>query len=40
MKRKLSYLFIRRMAIKPGCCGNHEVMLFEWQKMPEGYRWF
>jgi hypothetical protein len=49
--RLLRYLFVRRLAIDPtqyrhsgetfGQTKHHpDVMMFEWQKMPDGYRWF
>jgi len=45
IKRLWRYLFIRRLAIDPE---GYSMMadekpskrIFEWQKMPEGYRWF
>jgi len=48
----LKYLFVRRLAIKIKCTGLHEdgiysgydivaqKKIFEWQKMPKGFRWF
>lgn len=45
IKKSFRYLFIRRLAIDP----EHYRMIvdekpskriFEWQKMPKGYRWF
>jgi hypothetical protein len=38
----LSYLFIRKLAIKPVWRGEKpkDIKLFKWQKMPHGYRWF
>ncbi len=40
------YLFVRRLAVKPGNIGGgtiffaKEKAFFEWQRMPPGYRWF
>lgn len=44
-KRLLRYLFIRRLAVTPFRAlndydENNDKMIFEWQKMPGGYRWF
>ena len=47
LMRFFKYLFCRRLAIYPRCgMGNVKneeplpIYLFEWQKMPYGYRWF
>lgn len=43
-KRLLKYLFQRRIAIRPGSYKHNQnveqKILFQWQKMPPGYRWF
>lgn len=46
--RVFSFVFIRRLATKPHPghlhTPNHgtniDLYIFEWQKMPTGYRWF
>ena len=43
--RLWKYIFVRRLAITPYRALNdyensNDKMLFEWQKMPGGYRWF
>jgi hypothetical protein len=43
--RLWKYLFVRRLAIDPHSLANNyeisvNIMIFEWQKMPDGYRWF
>ena len=44
IKRLLKYLFKKRLAIRPGSFthsfNTEQKMLFQWQKMPPGYRWF
>jgi hypothetical protein len=45
LKRMVIYIFKRRLAIKPGRPSylhgvSSEKRLFQWQKMPTGYRWF
>ena len=51
LKRGMEYCFKRRLAIKPeqyyitsSTTGypqkDYSKMLFAWQKMPRGYRWF
>jgi len=43
-KRLVGFLFVKRLAIKPhlGRCDDKpkQRMIFEWQKMPVGWRWF
>ena len=44
IKRVFRYLFVKRLAIVPFIALNdldnsRQRMLFEWQKMPGGYRW-
>jgi len=42
------YLFVRRYAIKPerfrgygnSCDPEESKLIFRWQRMPKGYRWF
>lgn len=46
LKRLWRYLFVRRLAVTPYAPLNllpgetTDKMLYEWQKMPPGYRWF
>lgn len=46
VKRIFKYLFVKRLAVTPyGLIGKAygeytDKWIFEWQKMPAGYRWF
>jgi len=49
MVRRFKWLFVKRLAICPPLTNktqNYEeltinsIMIFEWQSMPKGYRWF
>lgn len=42
LKRAWAYLFKRRLAVKPSNAEQPwpNQMRYEWQRMPEGWRWF
>lgn len=45
IKRFLRFLFVKRLAIYPypqegGKKIKKDIKIFEWQRMPKGYRWF
>ena len=39
IRRLLRYLFCKRLAVNP-MMPIKEIWIYEWQKMPEGFRWF
>lgn len=49
LRRAWRFAFVRRLAVLPRCVQEHPVcdctcwqrrMMYEWQTMPEGWRWF